>query len=310
MANFVFNVDTTPLAKEVDSVSHHVTGVQGAVIAMQTAVIATERQCATEICQNVDRGFYFLINSQISQKIAKLNSEVTSKLMVLGQLGVALKGIQRQMQNDYAMISSRYVKLFKTLDHALQKRVFELDKAASKLALAQRNDGFSRLRDMGGTFLIHQKESIPDSQSMVSSKIKQNAAKSVQFITQRLSEEEFLKNQLKSVITDTEVTGRNVLKMPLIITEMESMVGTNTYSSVIFPQLPSSFSSLKGEMETATREKSSAMDWRNVSAEQKKEVRDEYFSILEKTEIDERTKTEMFRLFDVSEWVEPAGAEL
>ena len=52
---------------------------------MQTAVIIAEEKAADHVCNNVNKGFYSLIRSQISQKMAKLQSEVDSHLMQLVQ---------------------------------------------------------------------------------------------------------------------------------------------------------------------------------------------------------------------------------
>ena len=127
MADFNFTVDTSPMASEIQSVSHGVKRVSGAVVAMQAAVIAAEKEGAEHVCQNVNKGFYSLMHSQISQKIAQLTSTVEAKLLELGQYAAALKSIQSRMTTDYNMISGRYTKLFKSINNNLEARVAELD---------------------------------------------------------------------------------------------------------------------------------------------------------------------------------------
>lgn len=51
MAEFDFVVDTTPMAETVSSVSNHVTATTAAVVAMQTAVIASEKASAKKYAQ-------------------------------------------------------------------------------------------------------------------------------------------------------------------------------------------------------------------------------------------------------------------
>ena len=80
MATFNYTVDTKPMADEMRSVSRHVNATTDAVVAMQTAVIIAEEKAADHVCNNVNKGFYSLIRSQISQKMAKLQSEVDSHL--------------------------------------------------------------------------------------------------------------------------------------------------------------------------------------------------------------------------------------
>ena len=75
------NIDTTPMAAEMQSVSSHVQGTTAAVVTMQSAVIAAENHSANKVCSNVNRGFYTLMCSQISQKIANKHSRVEALLM-------------------------------------------------------------------------------------------------------------------------------------------------------------------------------------------------------------------------------------
>ena len=89
MATFNYTVDTQPMADEMSSVSHHVNVTTGAVVAMQAAVIAAEERAADHVCSNVNKGFYSLIRSQISQKLAKFQSEVDSNIIQLVQIGRA-----------------------------------------------------------------------------------------------------------------------------------------------------------------------------------------------------------------------------
>ena len=71
MANIDCVLDTSPMAQSIDTVSKHVAATTAAVAAMQTAVIATQKKTSDEICENVDRGFFNLIRSQVSSKKAK-----------------------------------------------------------------------------------------------------------------------------------------------------------------------------------------------------------------------------------------------
>ena len=65
MATFNYTVDTKPMAEEISSVSRHVNVTTGAVVAMQAAVIIAEEKAANHVCNNVNKGFYSLIRSQI-----------------------------------------------------------------------------------------------------------------------------------------------------------------------------------------------------------------------------------------------------
>ncbi|MDR0989173.1 MAG: hypothetical protein LBM06_06905 [Prevotellaceae bacterium] len=85
MADISIQVDTNPMAEKVGTVAGHVNQTTMAVVTMQTAVIAAEQEAANNVCVNVNRGFFTLIRSQISQKIAQKRSEIDSLLLSLNQ---------------------------------------------------------------------------------------------------------------------------------------------------------------------------------------------------------------------------------
>ena len=167
MASFNFTVDTSPMASEIQSVSRNVNRVSGAVVAMQAAVIAAEQEGADHVCQNVNKGFYSLMHSQISQKIAQLTSTVEAKLLELGQYAAALKAIQSRMTKDYHMISGRYTKLFKSINNNLEARVAELDMPVFKLVDRDVKLVENRMRLNSAQFTVHQLESVLSSQRLL-----------------------------------------------------------------------------------------------------------------------------------------------
>ena len=123
MANFSFTVDTREMAVALGSVAPHVDGTTAAVISMQTAVVAEERRAAEDICANVNRGFFSLIRSQISQKIALCRSQADARLLELRDQALKLSSVKATMQRDFQMIAARYTALFKSLDAALLSRI-------------------------------------------------------------------------------------------------------------------------------------------------------------------------------------------
>jgi hypothetical protein len=173
MASFNYTVDTQPMADELSSVSRHVNVTTGAVVAMQTAVIAAEEKAADHVCNNVNKGFYSLIRSQISQKLAKLQSEVDSHIMQLTQQKKALLGIKNRMQRDYNMIAKRYTKLFNGLNANLKNRIFELDKPTIDFACKEIDKVSNRTKYLTATVPIAQLESVSLSQKIIASNVKQ-----------------------------------------------------------------------------------------------------------------------------------------
>ncbi len=220
MASFNYTVDTKPMADEMRSVSRHVNATTGAVVAMQTAVIIAEEKAADHVCNNVNKGFYSLIRSQISQKMAKLQSEVDSHLMQLVQQKNALLSIKNRMHKDYNMISSRYIKLFNGLNSNLKQRVFELDKPTIDFAVKEVDKVSNRTKYLTSTIPIAQLESLVASQKIVASNVKYrglNVIKSMRSFLFDMNTQKKLTDQI--LINDGRYTETATVYIPIVICE-------------------------------------------------------------------------------------------
>ena len=220
MASFNYTVDTKPMAEEMRSVSRHVNATTGAVVAMQTAVIIAEEKAADHVCNNVNKGFYSLIRSQISQKMAKLQSEVDSHLMQLVQQKNALLSIKNRMQKDYNMIASRYIKLFNGLNSNLKQRVFELDKPTIDFAVKEVDKVSNRSKYLTATIPIAQLESLAASQKIVASNVKYrgfNVIKSMRSFLFEMNMQKKITDQI--LINDGRYTETATVYIPIVICE-------------------------------------------------------------------------------------------
>ena len=220
MASFNYTVDTKPIAEEMRSVSRHVNATTGAVVAMQTAVIIAEEKAADHVCNNVNKGFYSLIRSQISQKMAKLQSEVDSHLMQLVQQKNALLSIKNRMQKDYNMIASRYIKLFNGLNSNLKQRAFELDKPTIDFAVKEVDKVSNRSKYLTATIPIAQLESLAASQKIVASNVKYrgfNVIKSMRSFLFEMNTQKKLTDQI--LINDGRYTETATVYIPIVICE-------------------------------------------------------------------------------------------
>ena len=134
MSSFTYTVDTTPMAASLDAVNGNVKAVGVAVTGMQAAVIASERAAADKICKSIDGGFYMLLKSRLSQRIAQFASIMNSRTGSMMETASAIDRTHQQMFEDFTRIKSRYLKLFDRLDRNLDQRVRELDRPAMRIA--------------------------------------------------------------------------------------------------------------------------------------------------------------------------------
>ncbi len=222
MSTFNYHIDTKPLADEMGNVSKNVTLATGAMVSLQAAVVAAEERASEEVCDKVTRGFYSLIRSQISQKLAKYKSDFESKRMLLSHQKRALVNIQKRMERDYNMISSRYNKLFSSLNMNLQTRIFELDKPIVDFSYRDIGKISNRSKYLTATIPVTQIESVSQSQKIVASGIKQqglNVINSIKsFITQMVEQDTLAKDIL---VDDSVKTGSQVF-LPVVLCEYQS----------------------------------------------------------------------------------------
>lgn len=176
METFNIDIDTSPIAREVDGISNHVKVTTGAVVAMQAAVVNEEVKAADRITTNVNKGFYTLIQSQISQKVAKLQSEVDAHLMEMTNQKQALLAIKGRMEKDYQMVSKRYNKLFNSLNTNLKNRIYNLDTPLMNFADKEQLRLENRRKMLTATVPIAQLEPIALSQNIIASNAKAKGA--------------------------------------------------------------------------------------------------------------------------------------
>jgi len=220
MQTFKFTVDTKPMAEELKSVSRHVNGTTGAVVAMQTAVVIAEERAADHVCNNVNKGFYSLIRSQISQKMAKLQSDVDSHLMQLLQQKNALMGIKHRMQKDYNMISKRYIKLFNGLNANLKQRVFELDKPTIDFAVKEVDKVSNRTKYLAGIVPVSQLETVSSSQRIIASNIRLrglNVINSMNSFLMDMNKQKKLTDKI--LINDSRYAQNACVYIPIVLAE-------------------------------------------------------------------------------------------
>lgn len=305
MADFNFTVDTSPMASEIQSVSHGVNRVSGAVVAMQAAVIAAEKEGAEHVCQNVNKGFYSLMHSQISQKIAQLTSTVEAKLLELGQYATALKSIQSRMTTDYNMISGRYTKLFKSINNTLETRVAELDMPVFKLVDRDVKLVESRMRLNSAQFHVHQLESVLTSQLLAASKVKVDAETTLEAVTRYVKDSSVQTKKSEASMQDTRIDSFEDIFIPVSIVESTSAVGS---PAVNYYVARSGNPEIDKNIDASVREQSvnSVLHgaWSEIDPNDMTNVEAEFTQLLLSSTDDKRVKDEITKMFNMTKNVQ------
>ncbi len=218
--NFDCVIDTSELAQEIHSVKQHVNATTTAVVGLQAAVIKAQADGAEHVCKKVNQGFYALIHSQISQKMAALHSKLDAQILRLNQQRKQLSAIRQRMERDYQMISARYLKIFNSLNRNLAQRITEVDRPVILFATTETDKIANRSNQMVATVPMGQAESVKTSQAVVSSNLKYRAAKAIESIDSFIADSKILKSITDRILLPRKMADPTLtLCVPVCIAE-------------------------------------------------------------------------------------------
>lgn len=302
MASFDFTVDTREMAHALHGVAPHVDGTTAAVVAMQGAVVVAERRAAAEICANVDRGFFSLILSQITQRMATYKSQMDARLLELGQQAAALIAIKGRMERDYQMIAARYTKLFRTLDATLASRLQELDRPLFAFAGRDMGQLGNRARSSQATVPVHQAETLPATQRISSSVVKARTTRAIEGMRRFICEASEQKTLLASVLADSSGPGGALAFLPTIYLEHDGARSTRPQWQFHYPAAREELvARLRSRVEPAVQDRE-ASAWREVSREERERVQRAFLEFVARSDASPRVKKLMTDAVAVSLW--------
>ncbi len=299
MAQFNFTVDTEPMADSIDGVAHHVDGTTAAVVAMQTAVVIAEQKGSDKICKNVNFGFYSLIRSQISQKIATHKSKADAKIMELQQQSVSLIAIKSRMEKDYMMLASRYTKLFEGLNKALRARIFELDKPATNFVLKDVSQTANRTKRLSGSSSTTQVESIASSQMISVSNTKYNAMRNISSMQKFIYSSENQKNLIGSILTKESVSKPTDKHIPVIISESQGLNVMQSQWMITQPPLKKNATS---KIESHVYPFLTNLKWTDDDQSNSNRVKQEFGNFVNQSTLSDRIKKQMLSFVESTKW--------
>lgn len=296
MADFNFVVDTNPMAESVKQVSNHVNATTAAVVAMQAAVIASEKKSADKICANVDKGFYNLIRSQITMKLSTAYTEMQAKLALLMEYSKTLAKTQERMEGDFNRVKGQYRHIFRGLDKALSNRIAQLDSDAVVISE-------TRKKVVLGMFERHVPEAVVTSaevnisdQKIVTSRIKDKTNHSLDFLADKVSENRAYKQLMESKLYSAGTEVRHEEYIPVIFASKQSTLVTDTYVfSLHYPEyLPDQ---IKNTINLNILNQNEICSDEQKSDFERKTVSDEFQALVASAALDQRVAEHMMRMF-------------
>lgn len=288
-------VDTIPMAEKIQRVGQNVEHTTMAVVAMKTAVVEAEKSGAQHICQNVNRGFFTLMQSQLSAKLAQKKSRTEALMAQLAMQKRRLLEIKNSMENDYQRICTRYGRIISSINKQLEQRIIDLDKPVYKFCTNDISTCTNRKLTVSGIAPIVQKEDVQTAQRINSSVLRRDGEYAINHL------KDFLMEFAKS---DHEVRCHTIESLPaqdctfyLPFVMMSVTVDSDgTQSLYITP--PESLSIKNAQR--SVREISSQVNTFGWVPEESvsSETKTEFLRILAESEQPDRVKKMIKRLYD------------
>lgn len=288
-------VDTRPMAEQIGGVSANIQNTTSAVVTMHSAVIAAEAASAKNICANVNRGFFTMITSQISQKIASKKSRVEALLMQMAHQKRRLMNIRKNMERDYNRIVARYVQIFTNINNELEKRIKQTDQPVFETVDKYIGSTANRMNSIAATFVTSQAESITSGQQILVSNIKENTRKTMGQFSEFLSISENQKILTDRIlISDLEENGNAVYNIPVMML-VKTTNSNGDKEAVVF--LPTGMEHVSGDIEKWLNDDRNK--WKNESLNQ--DVIREFEKLVNDSEIIPKVRDKMMMLLQKSE---------
>ncbi len=295
-SNIDILVDTEPMAKEISNVSNHVEGTTAAVVSMKMAVLKAENEGTKHICNRVNKGFFTLLHSQISQKIAANKSRTEALLMELNAQKKRLLEIKSTMERDYHRIASRYERIIININKSLKQRVYDLDRPVFNFCEREVAGTNNRLGLLTAIVPVCQLEGVADSQKILASNMKFDSVRAIEatkdFLKQ-MNEQKLLTRKIQLDCVDNRDAEQTI---PVIISVSSLDRSVLDHMSVVLPDNLSQ--NTQEQITNEIHENASSLSWKEQTINDT--VCNEFHRLISESAVSPRVKEMAEKLFDAN----------
>lgn len=288
-------VDTIPMAEKIQRVGQNVEHTTMAVVAMKTAVVEAEKSGAQHICQNVNRGFFTLMQSQLSAKLAQKKSRTEALMAQLAMQKRRLLEIKNSMENDYQRICTRYGRIISSINKQLEQRIIDLDKPVYKFCTNDIATCTNRKLTVSVIAPIVQKEDVQTAQRINSSVLRRDGEYAINHLKDFLMEFAKSDHEVRCHTIESLPAQDCTFYLPFVMMSV-TVDSEGTQSLYITP--PESLSIKNAQR--SVREISSQVNTFGWVPEESvsSETKTEFLRILAESEQPDRVKKMIKRLYD------------
>ncbi len=295
---FTYTVDTEPMAESLNEVKTSVNTLNGVVATMQTAVVAAEQSAAKKVCNSVDAGFYGLIASQISQKIAHVEPSVISGQQLLLSIKREMCKIQPNLEKDYNRCLRTYGSIFKQINKTTKDHLLALDKEAFNMIELFRKQCLIRQSDRSAFMLLMDNDVNHVRQLGTQTHVMSHAKTGITKVSDYKDEYNLLEKKQNILSGSKKVESEEILNVPALYIDYDDV---NSFDQRADVHVVSGL-----EENCANRIKSkvsmdmNSNEWSKISAEEMNLLKNDVKSLCVKHNCSERLMNELCRLMDES----------
>ena len=217
-------VDTNPFDNSVNNCSKSVRNLNGAVIAMNSAQVASITRSANDVSGHIITGFFNMIGSELSQNMAALFAKFKSVFELLVTKSSTLEKQQLIMQDDYLRVSERYNQIFRNLDEELEKRIVALDKNVFEISKKVQGEQLhSETSKKVAQFLIGVNEDEIVQQQLIIANAKDKVQQAMDGLAQNIIQGAAYSKKVDSIVSDVNCNSGQKTFIPVIYTESSNL---------------------------------------------------------------------------------------
>ena len=227
-------VDTSGFDRSIANFGGRANLLTGAVVATQAAHVASIAGNAAKVADNILKGFFGVIQSEISQQILEYRTRCEALLLTLNDMKTACLGKKSLMQKDYARIAERFAAVFEDLDQELANRIHAVDVAAFSLREAANAQVVRSTATSASTLpTIYAGEESHGRASLGLGSLRRNALKLIYSAREYMAGDRQVSQSLGSILSGGEHSSHRDKHVPILFAEMDGLDGAAKQEALV-----------------------------------------------------------------------------
>lgn len=291
-------VDTAPFDRSVGECMADVNGLNGAVVAMNGAQVASIAGAGKKISSHVISGFFNMVKTELEQNIAAVSAKFKAVFELLKTNAERVEKQQLIMQDDYNRLCARYSGSFANLDRELEDRIIALDKNVFEISRRVQGEQLNiETSKKAAQTVLSMNESDVLEQKLLVANTKSKVMHAMKRLSDNVSQKISYSNHVKSILNEAVLEDSEECYVPVIFEE-----SLNLDKEDVFYNCYTSFISDSSVLQMQNLVKSSFISKQQLSEKQTEEEKvriDDAFKVISENEFSNLKDEKSLRVFEM-----------